>query len=565
MTITFTVGEAIELLKYGKFTLLHLSGIIDKKYATAITTIPMSNPAVEAVYHIKKDWSVITERFSWGSPNGGTSLPDKVYYELWNYPGRELLEKSGMRHENIGFYCGGKINYSNLDNVCTHILSGERVHVRLWNCSDPPEDVYFDFCVTPDTLVVCDGGRLKPISEIKVGERVLTHKGRYKKVTKIYMRPYTSEIIALRSFYAPEMKVTPNHQILVLRNNTIQWNEAREIKEGDTVLLSIPSENRDIETIKVSDYVKRNNISLDGEFIFAKNPNANIIPNRIPLTANFLRLVGYYLAEGCIASKGTALLFTFNINEEKYIEDTKAIMDKLFGLKPSKFVSTKNSTYRLTYGCLPLSILFHSLFGANSHEKHIPEFMMSLPKEKAIEVIKGVFRGDGCIHPNNTSTRIKIRMKSRDLINQIRLILLRLGYISTFKIEKDKNGDIYELYLDGYTDLSREIFDKDYDNTWQAKHPKRGVIKDGYLYTKILSKTVFPYNGYVYNLNVEEDHSYNLLGASVHNCVWYYTFRTEDFEKVMKILLRIPNALNRIATATELLSKKPPEITKAVR
>jgi hypothetical protein len=137
--IDFTVGEAIKLLEYGKFTLLTLSGVIPASEAVEITETPsLKPPAVEAVYHIEPGWVVLTERFNWGE----TSRPDKVYYELWQYG---KVFKTAYPE---GFYCGGFVRGSNVENVCTHIFASERIHVKLWNATGRrPEDVYFDFTV----------------------------------------------------------------------------------------------------------------------------------------------------------------------------------------------------------------------------------------------------------------------------------------------------------------------------------------------------------------------------------------------------------------------------------
>lgn len=121
-----------------------MSGIISAADATTIpkTPMPEDSEAVKATYEIKDGWGVLTERFNWGA----TSRPDKVYYELWQegQPMPDYIEMPMWRH---GFYCGSKIRESNIDNVCTHIFAADRIHVKLWNCSDPAEDVYYDFCV----------------------------------------------------------------------------------------------------------------------------------------------------------------------------------------------------------------------------------------------------------------------------------------------------------------------------------------------------------------------------------------------------------------------------------
>ena len=139
MPIEFRVGEAIELLRYGKFTLLSLAGTIPAVEAVTITETPsVKPPAVEAVYHIVPGWIVLTERFNWGE----TSRPDKVYYELWQYG------KTIPTAYQEGFYCGSMIRGSNIDNICTHIFAADRIHVKLWNATGAaPEDVYYDFTV----------------------------------------------------------------------------------------------------------------------------------------------------------------------------------------------------------------------------------------------------------------------------------------------------------------------------------------------------------------------------------------------------------------------------------
>lgn len=115
MPIYFTVAEAIELLRYGKFTLLSFDGTIP-----AGVTAP-----AKARFHVETGYRVLTERFNWG----GTEIPDKVYYELWY---------------DKGFYCGSNIRQSNLENRSTHIFAAEFVDVLLYNVSSPSVDVFYD-------------------------------------------------------------------------------------------------------------------------------------------------------------------------------------------------------------------------------------------------------------------------------------------------------------------------------------------------------------------------------------------------------------------------------------
>jgi len=146
MPIDFAPQECFELLRYGKFTLLHISGEIPASESTDITERPMprGSESVRAHYPLMEDWGMLTERFNWG----GTSRPDKVYYELWSKGMPEELEvASPVYGELTDFYCGAKIRDSNVENRSTHIVASESVDVKLWNCSDPAEDVDWDFTV----------------------------------------------------------------------------------------------------------------------------------------------------------------------------------------------------------------------------------------------------------------------------------------------------------------------------------------------------------------------------------------------------------------------------------
>jgi len=148
MPIDFTPGECLELLRYGKFTLLHISGEISSEDAGPITQQPMPRGSedVKAHYPLLEEWGMLTERFNWGS----TSRPNKVYYELWSEGLPDELEaevKHDVAEKLSGYYCGAKITDSNVENRSTHIVASKSVDVKLWNCSDPAEDVDYDFTV----------------------------------------------------------------------------------------------------------------------------------------------------------------------------------------------------------------------------------------------------------------------------------------------------------------------------------------------------------------------------------------------------------------------------------
>jgi len=87
-------------------------------------------------------------------------------------------------------------------------------------------------CVLPSTPVITINGT-KPISEIRVGDRVLTHTGRFQKVTKLFSRSYSGKLYTFRTFGNPEpLTTTEDHPILIYENGELTWSFASEIKKG---------------------------------------------------------------------------------------------------------------------------------------------------------------------------------------------------------------------------------------------------------------------------------------------------------------------------------------------
>jgi hypothetical protein len=99
------------------------------------------------------------------------------------------------------------------------------------------------WCFPPETLVQTINGPL-PMSALQVGDLVLTHKGRYRPVTRTFVRQYTGELVRVRTRYsARDVRMTPNHQVLILQGKTshggrtarqLAWVAARDLVAANT-------------------------------------------------------------------------------------------------------------------------------------------------------------------------------------------------------------------------------------------------------------------------------------------------------------------------------------------
>lgn len=421
-----------------------------------------------------------------------------------------------------------------------------------------PSGERHELCLPPDESIFTDEGYV-PISEVKLGRRVLTHKGIYRKVTQIFKRKYNGTLCHIEPWNLLPTALTPNHPVLILRAQKCQydtrtlcketcksvnkkyctkpylnyesgWLPACEIKEKDIVLL--PYDNRDFAMGEIdfsfvvdtpaayhsvleergegksyaeikgklnvwpstaNNWVKggvpRNCIAVcDDELKHGSSPSKPV-PAKVKLSKEFLRIIGFYLAEGC--SSLNQLSFSFHRKETDFIEEVKSAMKKIFDL--NCYEDIRDNSHKVVYSSIILAKAFKILFGADAYSKKLPHFLTRLSPEHLRHILAAYVQGDGYKIDDNTTT---VTTASKNLALQVMQILLKLGYIPMIDIDRDK----YRLI-------------------WKNKHKiAHGYFRDHTYFTPVRKIWTSKYSGYVYNLEVEHDNSYVTKSFTVHNC-----------------------------------------------
>jgi len=415
------------------------------------------------------------------------------------------------------------------------------------------------WCTPPETLLL-KNNYVDSIGTSKINDGVLTDLGEYSSITKTYARHYDGEMIYISPYFASTLALTPNHEIRSIktvkcsfRHNKVcspncyektkikyckkpwtsykpDWIPAEKLTLNDLVLLRIPIEVNNVKTLRISDLVKgtfvKNNCIFMAENRYgriANNPNAQNLQNNIHLTPDFMRLVGYYLAEGSIGSKNRTLSFSFNTKEEKYAKDVNSILSEM-GLTTKTLDRSKEGKdeLRVSVNCKPLSLLFKKLFGNKAEKKHIPHLFMSLPDNKVLELLKGLFRGDGSLGRKN---RLEFKTTSRNMAYQIWLLLIRLNYIGTVKESSPRESRIqgravigkkaYRVYL---TDPKLAFLIFGTSEKTDRRVRKLAYTANNYLCMRLRRIERRHYTGIVCNLRMQNHPSYTTISATVHNC-----------------------------------------------
>jgi hypothetical protein len=343
-----------------------------------------------------------------------------------------------------------------------------------------------------------------------------------------YSKKYKQFYRQCRDYQSRENRFTLMNRDDIEKHADVMEVSSGELKSGDFVLYPISSAVSDIKKINLSEYLTKK---------YTKGPKVRIIPYNIPIDYDFLKLIGYYVAEG--SSHRAYIRFSLGSHEEKFAQEIVGLIKKIFGLEASIYkCKAPKSGLEITACHSYLAEIFANLCGDGANKKHIPFLFQELSPEQQMVLVNAVFKGDGYTRTSALSSHKSkaISVVSRLLIEQITDILLRNNMFPSVHFGKariDKHGVNHQ-----------EIFSVKWSETANAKHSI--IYTDGdskYWLLPIKSMTKRHYEGPVYNLTVEEDHSYVAKNFAVSNCgqkgdifTFVQEFEGIDFVGALKIL-----------------------------
>ena len=422
-------------------------------------------------------------------------------------------------------------------------------------------------CLTENNYLLTPDG-VKSIKDIKEGDFVLSE-GQFKKVLKKYERNYTGILCKITRGYATQpLIVTEDHPILAIKTHfcpfkkykyicredcdkkhirprcqlnfykaySPQWIPANQLKPLD--LIVTPKHNT------LSDLIDTYFLPLELYFSAKKKKFFRTSEITEDFQKNLMRLCGYYLAEGSTYAlkKGMyEIQFSLSEKEEDIIKDIKSLMSSIFKTSKSWIDQDRSGRgIRLKFRS-KAAYFFLKQFGQGASNKKIPGWVFDLPKEHLLELIKGFWRGDGgrsCIDHLTFDT------SSHHLWEGLTIILEKCGYIpSKMKNYENKIGQVmseikwrnkkiirknplFRIELGGkqmqrlFSELKVnpnkkiEEFWRKRKRTYQLAYERENYI----LYPIRKIEKIKVKNIKVYNLEIEDTHSYLVNGFLCHNC-----------------------------------------------
>jgi len=425
-------------------------------------------------------------------------------------------------------------------------------------------------CFTPETLVRTERG-YRFIKDISVGDRVLSSDGSFQKVTRLFETPFSGDLVSITSAVSTSpLLATPNHPFRALvghhnvsrcgpktcgrllkkgdiirgvegqgpgvrrlpsgrwwarvgsgykgkrislgtfeneteakqivqayrlehkKAHSLEWVPANELEEHGWLVAQYPRIIEDLEYVEVPQSCRKT----------AKFGPARQGDVRFEVDEDFLWVVGLYIAEGSAAAR--SITFALHADEVEFQNRVKVYFEK-YGYTASitlgpgfRAVVSVNGSH--------LSEWFPAWLGGRCDQKRIPEELMWLPPEKQKWLLQGIYDGDGW------KAGSEVTQTSEVLALQLTEICHRLGKQPLVRHQRSASltpkGNPRKLaYCVNWEDENfHHAFRK---GRWKFERDGLAKIRD--IHT-------VPYEGVVYNLEVEGEHTYVVQGIVVHNC-----------------------------------------------
>lgn len=443
-----------------------------------------------------------------------------------------------------------------------HVLPGSQtLTFGMLGC-----DLHCPYCFANDTVVATNQGPLRiedafkacattvsrPDGEIAFPTNLhaYTHQGRVKQIRAVFRHPYEGSVLKIRPAFLPSLECTPDHRLLAIarprRGNpptAPTWVQARDLTReyclatpkrfgfSETVVLDVPSlldpmvdESRMRRGVPRPDGLppsppfagRTRRLVSDGEKVRIFNERAPGLPVRTELTESLAVLLGYYCAEGSVWQdtkrrvNSAMLTFSFGWGEAELAYRVQNLLREVFGVEAS--VENRRTTCAVVCHKASVGLLFKALCGSGARDKRVPLPLFQAPRPVVEAFLRAYVEGDGA---RSERGFVQTASVSGELARGIAWLALKLGYMPSLGSYRSVSSAIHGRRVK----RAPRVFHV----RWHENSRRHLWEDEDYYYVPIRSVEARRHQGHVFNLEVDEDHSYlaNFIAAS--NCQNYVT------------------------------------------
>jgi ribonucleoside-diphosphate reductase alpha chain len=360
-------------------------------------------------------------------------------------------------------------------------------------------------CLTGDSWINTYNEGGKQIKDINIGDKVLTHKGRYRKVINKQVRKSTNDLYELKvQTRLTPIKITGNHPVLTNRG----WVRVDELNKNEHYIATNYKINHESKNtlIKFKNPEEKNN----SQFISKNIKDINV-------DKDFAWALGLWFAEGSLSTnKGNpnGIRITMGSHEKETVDRFLKIITTKTGLNGNIYESkvTRKNKVNTWLNCnINSTILgeyFRDNFGTSCKTKNITIWIKELPLDILNEFVKGFYDGDG----KKAGDSKYFTISNPELAMSLYEISLRCDYYVGLQMQAKPGKLATTKYV------YRVCYYKDDKNISLNRNNKDSSIIFGDLRYCPFNLKKLEHNEDVYDITVEEDHSFSVAGVVVHNC-----------------------------------------------
>lgn len=374
--------------------------------------------------------------------------------------------------------------------------------------------VYSSPCFPRGSMVLTDGG-YKDIADIQVGDKVLTHLGNWKPVIRT-MNNGMKKTVGITTFGSPTIFCTPNHLFYVRqmsRKYPTYYDMTGKRKRGCVRVFSEPTWV-EAKSLTKSSYVGSKVITEEKDFVWngvtyhwsdGRSDRYKCELGAFLQNEDFWWLVGRWVADGwCRYDNKNEPNVCILCCAKSELEEIEPVLTKL-GFSFTKV--EERTVFKFQMPSKELAT-FMAQFGRYAYGKFIPNEVLELKVNFLTAFLAGYMSGDGCetggVFKAATVSK-KLALGLAKIIEKCYKVPVRfyvINYKTTYNIE-------------GRTGNNRVSYGIVFKR--ETKKQDSAFYENGYVWYPVRKLSEHNIET-VYDIEVEDDHSFTVENKIVHNC-----------------------------------------------
>lgn len=370
-------------------------------------------------------------------------------------------------------------------------------------------------CFPAGTTILTRRGPV-PIENVKVGDEVLTHRRRWRRVTRTMSK--MAETVIVSGYGHARLETTADHPFYA-RRVTKQW---------DNTLRQYRRRYDAPEWVRAGDLKPAPTGSKPGEGHMWSSPttfgDAGEVPpvrrRGITFDADFWWLVGRWLGDGCLRAPRGDILVTCGHHEANDLGKrldavAPASVDGVSGQGELRWLRRDQPTavvFTASHIGLMEWLRYH--FGQRAAGKRIPAWALAMRRDWREALLEGYVSADGGQYTRPEQRDIiQTHTVSRALAVGVRLLALSLGLKASMSVSDKRTEGVIEGRRVNMRPLWRVHWCAD-----PSPSHDQTLVEDGHRWAPVRKVEPGRKDVKVFNLSVDGDESYIVDGIDAHNC-----------------------------------------------